>query len=169
MTSLYDSLIPTYLQILRAAGAFLAKGAEYAREKGISQQDLLARRLADDMHPLAFQIRSIVSHSAGAIERVTTGSTTPAEMPTSIDEAVSRIAAAVSALEKVKPEQLEAAKGKTVVLTFGTNSTEYLAENYLLSFALQNFFFHTTTAYAILRNVGVPLGKRDFMGQVRTK
>jgi len=74
-----------------------------------------------------------------------------------------------AALEKVTPAEVNALEGADVVFQIRDFKVPYVAENFLMSFSLPNFYFHATTAYDILRQKGVPLGKRDFMGQMRTK
>jgi hypothetical protein len=74
-----------------------------------------------------------------------------------------------AALEKVTPAEVNALEGGDVVFQIRDFKTPFTAEKFLMSFSLPNFYFHATTAYDILRSKGVPLGKRDFMGQMRTK
>ena len=73
------------------------------------------------------------------------------------------------ALQKVKPEEVDAVQGKDLTFQLPTMKIPFTAENFLLSFSLPNFYFHATTAYDILRTNGVPLGKRDFLGRMRIK
>ncbi len=79
------------------------------------------------------------------------------------------VADARAALEKLDPAEVNGLEGKDVVFRFRSFEMPFTAENFLMSFSLPNFYFHATTAYDILRQKGVPLGKRDFMGQMRMK
>jgi hypothetical protein len=73
------------------------------------------------------------------------------------------------ALEKAKPDEVNSCEGKDVIFSVGDRKIPFTAEGFLQSFSLPNFYFHATTAYDILRNKGVPLGKRDFLGKMKLK
>ena len=73
------------------------------------------------------------------------------------------------ALQKMTPAEVNALEGKDVVFQLKDFKMPFTAEGFLLSFSLPNFYFHATTAYDILRTKGVPIGKRDYMGQMRLK
>ena len=70
----------------------------------------------------------------------------------------------LSYIGNFKPEQIDGSEGREVVLTIGGNPLKLTGEQHLLHFALPNFYFHCTTTYAILRQAGVEIGKRDFLG-----
>jgi hypothetical protein len=74
---------------------------------------------------------------------------------------------ALALLEAVAPGEIDGAADRRVLFQFGGNKMEFVGEDYLLTFALPNFFFHATTAYAVLRNQGLAVGKRDFLGRTR--
>jgi hypothetical protein len=67
-------------------------------------------------------------------------------------------------VKSARPEQINGSEDKDVVVKFGTHEMPFKGEAFLIGFTLTNFFFHYTTAYNILRSVGVEVGKRDFMG-----
>ena len=71
---------------------------------------------------------------------------------------------AKAALEAIKPEQVNGLEGKDVIFSVGDRKVPFKAEGFLMSFSLPNFYFHATTAYDIVRQCGVEVGKRDFMG-----
>ena len=75
----------------------------------------------------------------------------------------------VEELKTVTPEEIAALEGRDVRFTVGDQGIDFLAEDFLLTFSLPNFYFHAATTYDLLRMKGVPLGKRDFLGQMRTK
>ena len=79
------------------------------------------------------------------------------------------VADTVTELKKLTPESVDALSGKEIVFEFGEIELPFAAEDFILSFALPNFYFHAVTAYDILRMRGVPLGKADFMGPIRFK
>jgi len=73
------------------------------------------------------------------------------------------------ALEQVDPAEINGFLGRDMRFEFGERRLDFTAENFLLSFSQPHFFFHATTAYDILRNNGLTIGKRDFMGKTRVK
>jgi hypothetical protein len=77
-----------------------------------------------------------------------------------------RIAAVLAYLKGFVPGQIDGSEGREVVLTIAGTPLKLTGEQYLLHFALPNFYFHCTTAYAILRQSGVEIGKRDFLGGI---
>jgi hypothetical protein len=128
-------------------------------------------RLYPDMLPFRFQIQSVAHHSVGAIEGVTSGVfRPPSNLPNSDYAGLQAlIASARETLEKKAPETINALEGTDVLFEIRNTKLPFTAAGFLLSFSLPNFYFHATTAYDILRTKGVPLGKRDFMGQMRMK
>lgn len=169
--SLYSAVIPTYRQVLGAVSGLIAKAEAYCTEKGLAPDDIIQARLAADMLPFAYQVKSTAVHSVGAIEGVRKGVFSPDMTPPPADFAAlkARIAEALSALETIDAAEVDAFIGRDMRFAFGDRSVEFDAENFLLSFSLPNFYFHAATAYDILRWKGVPLGKRDFIGRTRSR
>ena len=169
--SLYAATVPTFLQTLPAISALCDKGAAWCRERGVDDSELTQARLADDMWPFANQVRSVWSHSADAIEGVQKGETGPAfdEPPADFAGLKSRIEDAIARLRAVSPGTVDDLVGKDTCFRFGERTMPFSVEDYLLSFALPNFMFHATTAYAILRSRGLKIGKADFLGAPRLK
>lgn len=169
--SLYDATVPTFIQIVAAAQGFLARTAKHCAENGINADDLVEARLISDMLPLRFQVASIAKHSAKAIEDAQKGSSTvPGQLATTSFAGLQQeLAQTAAQLAKYTREDLDSLQGREVVFKLPNLDLKFTAENYLLSFALPNFFFHATTAYDILRIKGIPVGKRDFLGAVRIK
>jgi hypothetical protein len=169
--SLYAATVPSYRQILGAVAALLVKAEAFCSEKGTAPQDIIHARLAEDMQPFAYQVKSTAVHSLGAIEGVRKGvfspDTTPP--PDTFAGLKARINAALAALELVETSEVESFIGRDMRFAFGDRHVDYTAENFLLSFSQPNFYFHATTAYDILRWKGLPIGKRDFMGRTRKK
>jgi hypothetical protein len=169
--SLYAVTVPSYRQTLQAVLGLLDKAQAFCAAKGCAPQDIILARLAEDMLPFAYQVKSTAVHSLGAIEAVRRGvfspDTTPS--PETFDELKARIAATLGALEAIDAAEVDAFIGRDMRFATATRSVDYTAENFLLSFSLPNFYFHATTAYDILRWKGVPLGKRDFIGKPRSK
>ncbi len=169
--SLYAATVPSYRQILGAVADLIAKAEAFCAEKGIAPQDIIQARLAADMQPFAYQVKSTVVHSLGAIEGVRKGVFSP-DMTTPPQEFAAlkaRIVATLAALEAVDAAEVDSFVGRDMRFAFGDRHIDYTAENFLLSFSQPNFYFHATTTYDILRWKGVPIGKRDFMGKTRKK
>lgn len=169
--SLYDATIPSYQQILGAVSGLLIIAETFCSENDIGNEEIIQARLADDMQPFAYQVKSTAVHSLGAIEGVRLGvfspdMTTPPETFTALK---ARIADTLSALEMIQPAEVDAFVGRDMRFAFGDRHVDFTAENFLLSFSQPNFYFHATTTYDILRWKGVRIGKRNFMGKLRTK
>ncbi|HEY3800523.1 MAG TPA: DUF1993 domain-containing protein [Caulobacteraceae bacterium] len=170
--SLYDLSVGSFQQTLGAVAGFLQRGADHCKDKGLDPQTLVATRLYDDMLPFAFQIVSVSHHSAGALDGAKAGAFGPPGQLGDLDyPALQKLVTdSQSRLAAWTPDAVNALEGKDVTFAIGANfKLPFTAENFLMSFSMPNFFFHATTAYDILRQAGVPLGKRDFMGAVRTK
>ena len=169
--SLYDLSVPNYLQQLAAISGVLKKGAAFCEEKGIDPNELVGARVIDDMLPMSFQIASIAHHSAGAIEGIQKGEFSPPKDPGTWNYADLQkvVEEAREKLTQVKPDAVNACEGNDLIFNLGKHKLPFTAENFILSFSLPNFYFHAATAYDILRARGVPLGKVDFLGQMRMK
>ena len=169
--SLYSATVPTFLQILPSISVLCDKGAAWCEAQGVDDGELTQARLAEDMWPFAMQVRSTWLHSADSIEGVQRGETAPdfSEPPATFAELKARVDDAIARLKAVSPETVDGLVGKDTCFRIGERRMDFSAEDYLLSFALPNFFFHATTAYAILRSRGLELGKRDFLGGLRLK
>jgi hypothetical protein len=169
--SLYSVVVPTYLQTLGAVLGLVNKAETYCAETKTVPADLIQARLAEDMLPFAYQIKSTAVHSLGAIEGVRRGVFSP-DMTTPPDgfEALKvRVAESVAELEAVKPEEINGFVGRPMRFSFGERHIDFAAEDFLLTFSQPNFYFHAATAYDILRWKGLKLTKRDFMGRLRIK
>jgi hypothetical protein len=169
--SLYAATIPSYLQILGAVSNLIGKGEAFCAEKGLDANDIIQARLAPDMHPFAYQVKSVAVHSLGAIESVRNGQFSPDMNPPPQTFAAlkARIAEAIAALAALGAAEVDAWVGRDMAFVFGERRVLYTVETFLLSFSQPNFYFHAATAYDILRHRGANIGKRDFLGQVRTK
>jgi len=167
--SLYDLSVKSYLQTLGGVEGFLERGLSHCMENNIDPEEIVETRLFADMLPFRFQLQSVCHHSLGAIEGVKKGEfSPPPEIPAHDYRTMQKMVSdAKAALQKADPAEVNALEGKGVVFKFRSFEMPFTAENFLMSFSLPNFYFHSTTAYDILRNKGVPLGKRDFMGQMR--
>ena len=170
--SLYDVSVVSFLQVLGAVEGFLEKGAAHLRETGVDPDSILDVRLHDDMLPFRFQLVSVVHHSQGAMAGAKSGQFAP---PGAVGSDLNytgfqaMIADARAALQALTRDEVEALERGEVVFSLGPRSLPFTVPDFLLSFSTPNLHFHATTAYDILRQAGVPLGKRDYMGQLRIK
>lgn len=167
--SLYDTSIGSYIQGLGATANILAKGAEHAAENNLDLGEIVETRLRPDMLPFRFQVISVWHHSLGAINGIREGVFSP---PPSLDDPdyaglQQLIAEATSELQAISAEEVNAMEGKSMKFQMGDFEIPFTAENFILTFSLPNFYFHAATTYDILRMAGAPLGKMDFMGQMR--
>ncbi|MBB5751809.1 DUF1993 domain-containing protein [Prosthecomicrobium pneumaticum] len=162
--TLYDLTIPVYRRGFAVLATLLDKGEAHARDNGGDPEALVEARLAPDMLPLAGQIQRASDTAKAAVARLTaTEAPRFADEEKSLAELKARIAATVAYLDGVLPEAFEGAAER--IIRWGRGQpVEQDGRTYLLTFALPNFFFHLTTAYAILRHQGVPVGKMDYIG-----
>lgn len=167
--SLYDISVVTYLQTLGGIAGVLEKGAAYASDQNLDPAEIVETRLRPDMQPFRFQVISVAHHSRGAIEGMRSGLFQPPPAMPELDYAGLQelVTDATGALQAVAREEIEALEGNRMMFRAGKFELPFTAENFIISFSLPNFFFHATTTYDILRMVGVPLGKLDFLGQMR--
>lgn len=167
--SLYDAVVPSNLQILQAVDALLDKAAAFCGEQGRAEADLIDARLAPDMLPLGYQVKSCAVHSAGGIDGVQAGKFSPdmSPWPTDFAGLHAVLKAAMDQLRGLDRGAFDALADRDTHFVFGETKLPFTGTNFLLSFSQPNFYFHATTAYAILRAQGVKLGKRDFLGVPR--
>jgi uncharacterized protein len=170
-TSLYDLSVPTFLQTVRAVGGFLDRTIAHCAETGRDPDDFVNARLFEDMAPFHFQIEAAWHHSVWGLEAARTGAFTPPALvgPVPFGELRAMMAKGQATLEAFTPEDVNSWEGKMLDLQIGPRKLAFTAETLILSFSLPNFHFHAVTAYDILRSRGVPLGKRDYEGQLRTR
>lgn len=162
--SLYDVTVPVFIRGFANLSANLKKGRAWADEQKLPHEALLEAKLIDDMRPLTAQIQRASDSAKAVIPRVT-GIEAPAMADTekTFDDLEARIAATVAFLKTVKREAFDGREDHEVVLKLGGLSNTFTARDYIQTFAIPNFYFHVTTAYALLRHKGVPLGKLDFI------
>lgn len=170
-TSLYDLSVPTFLQTVRAVGDFLDRAATHCAETGADPDDFVNARLFDDMAPFHFQIEATWHHSVWGLEAAKTGMFAPPALvgPVPFADLQAMIGKAKTTLETLTPDEVNAWEGRDLGLQIGPRRLAFTSETLILPFSLPNFYFHAVTAYDILRSRGVPLGKRDYEGRLRTR
>lgn len=166
--NLYDVSVAPLMRNLDNLKHILQQGEAYAEQKKVSPDTVLNSRLFVDMYPLTKQVQLVSDMSKGAGARLA-GIEIPqyADDETSFDMLYARIDKTLSFLQQIQPEKLAGAESKEVVLTIRKVDLTFTGLDYLEKWAMPNVYFHTTTAYNILRHLGVPLGKTDFLGQKR--
>jgi uncharacterized protein len=163
--TMYYASVPVFLQHLAGLKTVFEKGETFSTAHKFDQGVVLGLRLYPDMFTLGRQVRQACEHALGAgrVAGVEVPNL-PADADTTWDGIKSRIDKTVSFLSTLKPAQLDGKEDQQLSITVGGQPRPFKAQNYLYHLAMPNFYFHITTAYNILRNMGVEIGKRDFMG-----
>jgi len=165
--TMYSASVPVFMRMLKNLVAILEKAQAHAEAKKYEPEVLQNARLFPDMFPLVKQVQVATDFAKGTGARLA-GMEPPAypDDEKSFAELIARVQKTVDFLKTLKPEQFENAEGRDIVLKMRTGELNFKGEPYLNFFAMPNFYFHITTAYAILRHNGVELGKMDFIGGV---
>lgn len=164
--SLYDVSIPVFLRAFQNLSDILKKGEAFADENGLPHADLLCARLYPDMAPLTAQIQRASDTAKFVAVRLGGTENVPMEdNETSFADLHARIDRTVALLRTLPADAMDGKDESEVVLKTRDQSVTFKGRDYLLSFAIPNFFFHVTTAYALLRHKGVPIGKMDYIGR----
>jgi hypothetical protein len=170
MLSLYDVSVPVFIRALENMDAFLDKGAAHFAEAGRPESELTAARLYEDMAPLTAQIQRASDSAKGLAVRV--GGVENVAMPdeeVTIADLKARIAKTIAFLKATPRDGFDGKEDATIEVKTPNRTMVFTGKDYVLGFAVPNFFFHVTTAYALLRKEGVPVGKMDYLGAVETK
>lgn len=165
--SMYPTSVPVFNQMLGALQVVLQKAEAHATEKKIDAQVFLQAPLAPDMFNLIRQVQIAADFAKGISARLA-GVEVPEYTDTeqSFADLQTRISTTLEFINALPKEAFAHAEEREIVLRPGTPKEKKLSGHaYLFSYGLPQFFFHVTTAYAILRHHGVELGKRDYMGQ----
>jgi len=163
--SLYKVSAPIFVQHLTAMAGVLDKAAAYADARKLNQEDILNMRMYPDMFPFVRQIRQATNHAVNACAQC--AGVAPPQMPDtekSLADLKARINIAVDFIKSLKPAQIDGQEDKDITLKTPGGERKFKGQGLVLNFCMPNFYFHCTTAYDILRQMGVELGKRDFMG-----
>jgi hypothetical protein len=165
--SVHQVSVAVFERMLTNLLGVLDKAAAHAAAKKFDPNNYLSIRLAPDMLPFVSQIRLSSDHAKRATARMA-GVEAPVyeDNEKTFDECKARIQKTVDYIKGFKPAQFEGSESKPLVVPAGVNKKRSWATSgeYLLVNAIPNFFFHVTTAYAILRESGVDIGKNDYIG-----
>ncbi|MFC4860784.1 DUF1993 domain-containing protein [Pseudomonas sp. MAHUQ-62] len=165
--SMYEASIPVLARMLGNLSNILKKAEANAQARGIEPKVFIESRLAPDMYALARQVQIASDMAKGCAARLA-GVEVPswADTETTFEELQARIAKTQEFIKGIDAAKLEGSEDRTVVLKMRTGDISFSGRDYLLGFALPNFYFHITTTYAILRHNGVDVGKMDYLGGV---
>jgi uncharacterized protein len=164
--SMYKISVPIFVQFLTALGAVLDKAAAHCEAKKIEPAAVLNARLFPDMFPLVRQVRAATDHAVNATARLAGAELLKFEnSEASFGELKERLTKAVDFIKGFTAAQIDGTEDKAIKITFPSGATrDFTGQSLLLGNSLPNFYFHCTTAYDIIRQCGVEIGKRDFMG-----
>jgi len=167
--SFYEASVDTYQRVLGSVAGIMDKGAAYAADSGLDPQEIVTTKLRDDMMPLHFQIVSVCHHSWGALQGMREGRfTTPSfDLDKDYQGLQALVAEAQEGVASFSESDAAELEDKSMVFAIGDREMPFTNQNFLLTFSLPNFYFHATTTYDILRMLGVPLGKMDFLGRMK--
>ena len=164
--TIYDASVPPLVFMLENLSHVLTVGETHAGENGVEAKQYLEASLAPDMYNLTKQVQVATDMAKGCGARLA-----GAEIPKYEDKEASfadlqaRLAKVIAFLKGLDRAAFTGAEDKAVTLKFPNAEFNFNGKDYLNNFALPNVYFHLTTAYAILRHKGVPLGKSDFFGR----
>ena len=163
--SMYQASAPRFAHTLKSLADILGKAQAHCEAKKIDPQVLVSARLYPDMFALARQVQIACDSAKGAVARLA-GVEMPKHEDTekTFDELQARIQKTLDFIASVKPAQIDGSEDKDIVLKLRGNDVAFKGMAYLLGFVHPNFYFHTATAYNILRHNGVEIGKSDFLG-----
>lgn len=163
--TMYSAFIPVAIRTLQNLSAILAKGAAHCEARKIDPSAFLSARLYPDMFPLTRQVQVASDTVKGAAARLA-GIEIPRyeDNETTFAELQARLDKTVAFLQTIQPAQIDGKEDADIVLSFPTRSFEFKGQAYLTGWVLPNLYFHTTTAYNLLRHGGVELGKADYLG-----
>jgi hypothetical protein len=163
---MYTASVPVFRQVLGSLSAILEKAESHADLKKIEPDALLKARLFPDMFPLLRQVQVAADFAKGTVARLG-GVEVPRyeDVETDFAGLQARIAKTLAFIDSVPREAIEAGDSREIIVGSGDKQRKFDGgQAYLLHYSLPHFYFHATTAYAILRHSGVEIGKKDFIG-----
>ena len=164
--SMYQASVPRFVNILGNLSGILDKAQAHVDAKKLDETALTGFRLFPDMFPMRRQVQIACDTAEGVVARLA-GLALPAhdDSEKTLSELKLRVAAAMAFVQGMTPAQIDGTEDKAIVTKRGDKETHYTGMQFLLGHAIPNFYFHITSAYAILRHNGVEIGKRDYLGK----
>ncbi|MEP6996644.1 MAG: DUF1993 domain-containing protein [Betaproteobacteria bacterium] len=165
--SMYQASVPVFIKMLTNLNGILQKAAAQAQARKIADAVLVDARLYPDMLPLARQVQIASDFARGTAARLAGGEPPPYEdNEKTFAELTARIERTIDYLKAQKANVIDGSEGREITRPVRGEPHKFIGVNYLLQYALPNFFFHVTTAYAILRHNGIEMGKLDYIGKM---
>ncbi len=167
MPTLYTQTAPTFVRQLTNLSSILDKAQQHADANKYDSANFLQLRLIADMLTFTRQVQIACDFAKGAMSRLA-GVDVPKweDTEASLSDLKARIGKTIEYVQSFKPEQLDGAESRTISIKIDGQDKQFDAPTYVNYVVMPNFYFHLTTAYAILRSNGVPLGKGDFIGSI---
>jgi len=164
--SMYQACTPVFTRALVNLSAIFDKAEAHAAAKKIDQAVFMAARLAPDMLALPRQVQIASDTARRTVARLSGQEAPPLDdKEASFADLKARIAKTIDYMKTVPASQIDGSEERSIAMKVGGNDIKFTGRDYLLGFAMPNFFFHVTTAYNILRHNGVEIGKMDFLGR----
>lgn len=163
--TMYQASVPQFIRTLGSLKVILNKAAAHAAAKKIDESVLVNARLFPDMLPLSAQVQIATDFARGTGARLA-GSEPPKieDKEQSFAELTARVDVAIAFLRTLSSAQIDGSETREITRSIRGTPTTFTGLNYLIQYSLPNFYFHVTTAYAILRHNGVEVGKADYIG-----
>lgn len=163
---MYAASVPVYQRQLGAISKVLDKGSAWAAAKKVDEAVIMGTRMTPDMLPFSRQVQIACRFAEESTARLAGAEVpkAPENAEKTLADLRARIAAVLDYIKGFKPEQIDGSEDREINLTIGGNPVKLSGQQYLTGLAMANFYFHCTTTYAILRQAGVEIGKRDFLG-----
>jgi hypothetical protein len=165
--TMYQASAPVFIRTLGNLKAILEKAAAHAAAKKIDESVFVNARLFPDMLPLSFQVQVASDFARGTAARLA-GAEPPAveDKEKTLTELIARVDAAIAYVRTFTPAQIDGSESRAITRKMRSGEVKFTGLDYLLKYAQPNFYFHVTTAYAILRHNGIEIGKGDFIGSL---
>lgn len=163
--SAYQASVPVFTQYLQALSSTLGKASAHATAKKLDASVFCQARLFPDMFPLAKQVQLAADFAKNTVSRLA-GIDPPrwSDEEKTFEELQGRIGKTLAHISGLPQADIDAGEDRSITIPIGGQPVTFVGSLYLLHFALPNFFFHAATAYDILRENGVELSKRDYIG-----
>ena len=164
---IYDASVSAFIDGFDCLSGLLTKAEEWVSLKRLEERDIVEFRVASDMDPLRSQIQHASDTAKACVMRLA-GMKIPSfeDSETTLAELKSRVDKTIDLLRSVPPSKLVESETRTIKINLRRRWVTFDGRSYVLEFALPNFLFHVTTAYAILRHNGLSIGKLDFLVRV---
>ncbi|MEZ5958833.1 MAG: DUF1993 domain-containing protein [Hyphomonadaceae bacterium] len=162
--SMHAVSAPVFVRNLNNLSSMLAKAEQQAKAKGYDPAVLLNARLAPDMFALTRQVQIATDHAKGCVARLAGHQIEAIEdTETTFADLQARIKKVLGIVESYKAEEFEGSEAREITIKIPNMELKFSGLDYVNQWAMPNFYFHVTMAYAILRHNGIELGKKDFL------